>query len=131
MILLDTHILIWWINQTPNKLKPHVISLIEEASQPAISCISCLEVAWLVKRQRICLEMLLEQWIDQTVKLVDILPVTGQIALQSAALPEHHRDPMDRLIISTALHHQIQLLSFDSEFAKYRDAGLQLIDDQF
>jgi len=130
MILLDTHILIWWINQTPNKLKPRVISLIEETSQPAISCISCLEIALLVKRQRICLEMPLEQWIDQIVKLVDILPVTRQIALQSVDLPEHHRDPMDRLIIGTALQHQAQLLSFDSEFAKYRDTGLQLIDDK-
>jgi PIN domain nuclease of toxin-antitoxin system len=29
MILLDTHIFIWWINQTPNKLKPTTVTLIE------------------------------------------------------------------------------------------------------
>ncbi len=57
--------------------------------------------------------------------------MTRQIVLQSVNLPEHPRDPMDRLIIGTALQHQDQLLSFDSEFAKYRNVDLQLIDDKF
>jgi len=101
--------------------------LIEETEQIAVSCISYLEVAWLAKHQRIYLEIPLEQWVAQAANSVDILPVTHQIALQSIALPDHHRDPMDRLIISTALQHRAQLLSLDNEFANYRETGLQLL----
>ena len=127
MILLDTHILIWWINQTPNRLKPTIVALIEEADQVVISCISCLEIAWLAKHQHIDLEIPIKQWVAQVENLVNIFPVTHQIALQSVALPDYHRDPMDRLIISTALQHQAQLLSFDDKFLQYREVGLQLI----
>lgn len=129
MIILDTHIWYWWINQV--KLSPKLVAFIENSEQVTVSSIACFEMAWLVKHQRIRLEVSFEQWFNKASAAVGILPVTSTIATRAANLPEHHRDPMDRLIIGTALQHQAQLLSFDSEFAKYRDVGLQLIDDKF
>lgn len=128
MIILDTHALIWWINKTPNKLKPSIIALIEETEELAISCISSLEVAWLARNQRIRLNLPLEQWIERVIALnIKVLPITHDIAITSAALPIHHRDPMDRLIISTAIFHNAKLISVDDIFPKYQTDGLQLI----
>lgn len=128
MIMLDTHIWYWYINRV--KLSSQIIELINEAKQVSISSISCFEMAWLVKHQRINLSISFEQWFQKATDLISILPVTPIIAIQSANLTEHHRDPMDRFIISTALFHQATLISFDSAFPNYCEDGLKLIHRQ-
>ncbi len=45
MIMLDTHIWHWWINQIPNKLSPTLCELIENTERLGISAISCFEMA--------------------------------------------------------------------------------------
>jgi PIN domain nuclease of toxin-antitoxin system len=45
----------------------------------------------------------------------------------SAKLPEHHRDPADRMIIATAIHHDIKLASLDGAFPAYQEVAAQLI----
>lgn len=52
MIVLDTHIWHWWVNQIPGKLSPATIALIEESADISVSAISCFEMAWLVRRGR-------------------------------------------------------------------------------
>lgn len=47
MILLDTHIWHWWVNQIPNKLLPNLRILIEEAAEVGVSSISGFEMSWL------------------------------------------------------------------------------------
>ncbi len=128
MMILDTHVWYWYINQV--KLKPQLIDLIDESEQVCISSISCFEMAWLVKRQRIHLSISFDEWFQKATNYISILPVTPMIALQSANLPEHHRDPMDRFIISTALFHEATLISFDSAFPNYCNNGLKLLNYQ-
>lgn len=41
--------------------------------------------------------------------------------------PEHHKDPQDRIIISTALIHNARLLSYDLAFSAYRELDGHLI----
>lgn len=129
MIILDTHIWHWWINQIPNKLSPEIRSLIENSERLAISAISCFEMAWLVKHGRIDLSMSFNDWFQQieAAHIIEFLPVTPYIASNAVNLPQHHKDPMDRIIISTTLHYNAQLISFDSAFPSYCDTGLQLI----
>lgn len=127
MILLDTHIWHWWVNQIEGKLSQPTIDLIEEADEVAVSAISCFEMAWLVTHGRVELDMPFSEWFEGIVdaQIVTFLPVTPSIAIRSVVLPEHHKDPQDRLIIATALEHHIQLLSFDEKFPSYQElAGL-------
>jgi PIN domain nuclease of toxin-antitoxin system len=128
MMILDTHVWYWYINQV--KLKPQLIDLIDESEQVCISSISCFEMAWLVKHQRIHLSISFDEWFQKATNYISILPITPMIALQSANLPEHHRDPMDRFIISTALFHDATLISFDSAFPNYCNNGLKLLNYQ-
>ncbi len=129
MIVLDTHIWHWWINQIPGKLSPETIALIEEADEVSVSAISCFEMAWLVRHGRIDLNMPFEHWFSQIEHSTDIriLPVTAQIGIQAVALPEHHKDPQDRIIIATALYYDARLLSFDSAFSAYRELDDRLL----
>lgn len=64
MILLDTHIWHWWINQIPGRLSPATIDLIEEADEVGVSAISCFEMAWLVRHGRIELDLSFEEWLS-------------------------------------------------------------------
>ncbi len=47
------------------------------------------------------------------------LPIDQNIAILAANLPDHHRDPADRIIIATAIAHGARLISFDGQFRKY------------
>lgn len=127
MIMLDTHIWHWWVNQIPGKLSPATIALIEESVGVSVSAISCFEMAWLVRHGRIDLGMTFNEWLQQIeeARIIQFLPVTPWIGAFAVALPEHHKDPQDRLIIATALHFNARLLSFDADFPRYEElAGL-------
>lgn len=132
MIVLDTHIWHWWVNQIPEKLSSKIIDLIEETDEVAISAISCFEMAWLVRHQRIDLGMSFEQWFNEIENstAIQILPVTARIGIQAVALPEHHKDPQDRIIIATALVYNAHLLSFDAAFPAYRELDGRLRRDK-
>jgi len=47
------------------------------------------------------------------------LPINQYIAVLAANLPDHHRDPADRIIIATAITYGAQLMSFDKQFLEY------------
>ncbi len=123
MIVLDTHIWRWWVNQISGKLPSNIIDLIEETVVVAIYAISCFEMACLVRHQRIDLGMTFEQWFNEieTSTGIQILPVTARIGIRAVTLPEHHKDPQDRIIIATARLNDARLLSFDAAFPAYRE----------
>lgn len=129
MIVLDTHIWHWWINQIPGRLSSGIIDLIEQADEIAVSAISVCEMAWLVRHGRIDLGATFEQWLEEVIasECVKSLPVTPRIASLAVTLPEYHKDPQDRLIIATALIEEAQLLSFDTAFPSYLELQGRLI----
>ena len=118
MLLLDTHIWLWWINATPGKLPTHLIERIEGNEAVAISAISCFEVEWLARHGRIELDISLDDWFScaLTESGIVCLPITEGIARLAASLPEHHKDPQDRLIIPppyfTMLQSQVLINNF-------------------
>jgi PIN domain nuclease of toxin-antitoxin system len=129
VIILDTHIWHWWVNQIPDKLLPTTIALIEESADVGVSAISCFEMAWLVRHGRIDLGMPFDDWLRQVevAEIIQFLPVTPWIGAQAVALPEHHKDPQDRLIIATALRFNARLISFDKKFPAYQELNGILI----
>jgi PIN domain nuclease of toxin-antitoxin system len=129
MIVLDTHIWHWWINQIPDRLPAAIIELINQADDVAVSAISCFEMAWLVRHGRIDIGGEFAQWLAEVeaAQCIRFLPVTPQIASLAVALPEHHKDPQDRMIIATDLVHDAQLMSFDAAFPDYRELHGRLI----
>lgn len=129
MLLLDTHICLWWINGTPGKLPRRLIERIENAESVAFSAISCFEIEWLARHGRIELEISLDEWFSSVFSETGIIcmPVTAEIARLAASLPEHHKDPQDRLIIATAIIHNSPVISADTQFSSYEEIRQLLI----
>jgi len=128
MIILDTHVWLWWINQI-SKLKTTWLEHIEQAEQVGVSAISLFEVSWLDRHNRIELPCPRNEWFDKALVDSDIqlIPITPEIASQAVDLQEHHSDPQDRIIIATALIHNALLLSADSKFKFYPELEGKLI----
>lgn len=129
MILLDTHVWLWWINLDTAKLADERRQQIEAADKVGVCVISCFEVAWLERHSRLTLPCDCRTWFNKALdgSGVTLMPITPEIAWQAVHLPPHHRDPHDRLIIATALVEGANLMSFDTQFPMYQElSGLLL-----
>lgn len=125
MIVLDTHIWFWWINNNHQSLGSVRQEQIVSAETIAVSAISCFEIAWLERHRRISLPCQPSEWFEKALikSGIELLPITPTIATRAVDLYEHHRDPQDRIIIATALEHQAKLMSDDNKFSKYTELG--------
>jgi len=130
-LVLDTHIWLWWIMQELDRFPAHWSTLIEEADQVLISPVSCFEVALACKRGRIQLPCTTAEWIQEALEPagIEIAPLTPAIACAATALGEIHKDPFDRIIISTAIHSHATLLSVDGHFEHYPELKGVLAED--
>jgi len=119
MILLDTHIWVRWL--ISDNIGSELIALIENSEEVHVSSITCWEVAYLSKRGRMELPIPAEKWIEVGLSETQTtcLPIDQPIAVLAANLPDHHRDPADRIIIATAITYGAQVISFDKQFRKY------------
>ena len=124
MILLDTHIWVRWL-EPADPLPGSLTARIEDADRVGVSAISCWEVTMLAARGRISLPLPLSEWIDEATwgSGVEIVPIHCETARMAAALPQHHRDPADRLIIATAHLLDAMLISLDGRFPDYFSAA--------
>lgn len=128
MIILDTHVWLWWVNQD-SQLKATWLECIEEADQVGVSAISLFEVSWLERHKRIKLPCSRLEWFEKalTGSHIQLIPITSEVAGKAVDLTEHHSDPQDRIIIATALVHDALLLSADGKFKLYTEIKDKLI----
>ena len=125
MILLDTHVLIWWANGDRSLLSPVANTAIQaecSGGKIAISSISAWEIAMLVDRGRLALSMDVATWLAVLgeTEAVTFIPVDNEIGVKSVELPgEFHKDPADRLIVATARRHAIPLVTADDKIRAY------------
>jgi len=129
MIVLDTHIWLWWVNGDTALLGDIRASQIEQCEFIAVSAISCFEVAWLARHSRIELSCDQDQWFEKALSGsgITLLPITPKIACIATGLPEHHSDPQDRIIIATAIMHNANLMSSDKKFPLYIELADKLL----
>ncbi len=73
-----------------------------------------------------------EKWIDVGLSETHMtcLPIDQKIAVLAANLPDHHRDPADRIIIATAITHGAKLISFVKQFREYDELHGLLLPDK-
>ena len=91
--------------------------------RPYLSDISLWEVATLVERGRLSLDIALGDWLEAAAhpRSVRLVPITPAIAAGVAELPESfHRDPADRIIVATARVMGIPLLTRDTRITRAR-----------
>lgn len=113
MIVADTHALIWWVGSGEQLSLAARLAL--DAGPVGVPSIVCFEVAMLARRKRIDLGSDALEWLDRMIGLrnVSVLPINPEIAVTAAGLADPVRDPADRLIVATALHHGASLVTKD------------------
>ena len=123
MIILDTHIWIWWIHAAPELPADYrAVVARHEPTGLGVSVISCWEVAKLVERGRLVLPLPVEVWLPQALAEpgIRLLPLTPQIAVESTRLPPpFHRDPADQIIVATARAFACALVTVDGRIRAY------------
>lgn len=124
MIVLDTHVLIWWVDN-PLLLSEPAKRAIENSIQTKslyVSCMSSWEIALLVDRGRLQLTVDVRDWLArcEALPFLSFVPVNTAIGVESVRLPDFpHADPADRIITATALSLGAQLVTKDEKLLSY------------
>lgn len=129
MILIDTHVLVW-LDQDDPKLGTGCRRAIDQAladNALVVSAISFWEVAMLVAKQRLAIDIALHHWRRDLIAAgIRESPIDGRIGLLAAGL-KPHRDPADRLIAATATINEATLATADQRLLTWR-ANVERLD---
>lgn len=120
-VLLDTHTFLWWITDSP-QLSPRAREVIGDGSTELfVSAASGWEIAIKARLGRLKLLDEPERLIPEQIALnaIQSLPVHMAHALHAYNLPNHHRDPFDRMLIAQAQLEQIPLMTADPQISRY------------
>jgi PIN domain nuclease of toxin-antitoxin system len=116
-LLLDTHVLLWWLADDP-RLTPTMRKAIADPSTPVVvSAASAWEAAIKAAAGKLAVPGGLREELER--HGFDELPVTVEDGLAAGALPRHHSDPFDRMLIAQAARRRWVLVTADRRFADY------------
>ncbi len=125
MIVLDTHVLIWWVGD-PERLSLRAKKAIDTEKKDTgallLSSMSVWEIYLLVKKERLKLAQDIDSWFEtiESLPYVQFVPINNRIAAKSVMLPgEFHSDPADRIIVATAREKGIPLITADERIRDY------------
>jgi PIN domain nuclease of toxin-antitoxin system len=127
LIVLDTHVLVWWVNGD-NQLSTNAKNAIEKElstkeGMVLVSAISAWEIAMLVQSERLALTMAVDDWLEtiSVIEGVRFSPVDNWVGVESTRLPgDFHKDPADRMIVALARHLNAPLVTADTKIRAYK-----------
>jgi len=120
-LLLDTHTFLWWAEDSP-KLS---VKAREVITNPVNICVVSLVCAWEIAIKSKLGKLKTPAPVDRffTAELhqhgFEQLEISLRAIARTEALPLHHRDPFDRLLIAQALTEKLPVVSADPIFRKY------------
>jgi PIN domain nuclease of toxin-antitoxin system len=116
-ILLDTHVLLWWLMEDPHLPRAFQAAIADAANDVFVSAVTHAEIA--IKRS---LGKLDAPWIpDELLAENGIIGMsfTSSHARRMLDLPFHHRDPFDRMLIAQAAHEDVAFATVDPRCRQY------------
>ncbi|MEL0638572.1 type II toxin-antitoxin system VapC family toxin [Marinomonas sp. TI.3.20] len=126
MIVIDTHILIWWLNgdgQLSSTAKDAIdAELNSDNGKILVSSISAWELAMLAEKKRLQLTMSVDDWLATAERIpqLEFIAIDNHQAIESTRLPdEFHKDPTDRLIVALARMLNADLVTADVKIIDY------------
>jgi PIN domain nuclease of toxin-antitoxin system len=120
-LLLDTHTFLWWLTDDL-RLSQHARELLADGdSRLLFSAASGWEIAIKVRLGRLSLPEPAEDFIPAQLaeNAIEDLPVLLSHALRTGVLPDHHRDPFDRLLVAQSQLERLAIVSADPLLAQY------------
>ncbi len=121
-LLLDTHVFLWWILDDDRLSASARASIQDPAQRVFFSVASGWEIAIKARLGKIKLPKDLDAFVAEQLatNVFEVLPILLSHALYVHKLPNHHRDPFDRMLVAQALETQMTLLTNDKAIRRYR-----------
>jgi PIN domain nuclease of toxin-antitoxin system len=125
-LLLDTHAFLWYITNDPKLPRYAYDSIRDKSNEVYLSVVSVWEA--LVKHQagKLPLPAPADEYIAdrQAAHRIANLELDRADVSRLLALPMHHRDPFDRMLICQALQRELAIVTSDRQFGRY---GVRLL----
>jgi len=120
-LLLDTHAFLWWVLDDPHLSRRARATIGDPRSDVFFSAASAWELAIKAALGRLQMPRPLNDLLPEQLVLngFDVLPVTLAHALAVAAVPPHHGDPFDRLLVAQAQIEGLSIVSSDRQLSRY------------
>ena len=126
-ILLDTHILLWALGDSPLLTEQARSFIADEANECFFSPVSLAEIA--IKHQKHPEQITLSAGEIRAALITSGYRELTYSARHAAAmdnLPPHHADPFDRMLVAQALSEGVKFMSHDDKVAKYGDVVISV-----
>ena len=120
-LLLDTHVLLWAASE-PEQLTPAARDELEDGTNDVfVSVVSAWEIAIKQSLGKLELSKPAEQWLPEVLRRIgfELAEVGLASVLRVRALPWHHRDPFDRLLVAQAAEDGYTFVTRDSALDAY------------
>ena len=122
-LLLDTHTLLWLASGDAKLTQPARKAIADSTNTLTISVATIWELAIKTTKPQnpLTLSDPLDVYLAKCLPMygIDVLPIVQAHALGLLALPDHHRDPFDRIMIAQAICESMTLVSGDSHASSY------------
>lgn len=119
-ILLDTHVFLW-LHSEPERLGSQLALVQQPGTGRLVSAVVAWEVTIKHGLGRLQLPEPPPAWVPARIRQGAMEPVAIELphVLGVADLPDHHRDPFDRLLISQARRLGVPIMTADRTFESY------------
>jgi len=120
MIVLDTHVLVWWVGGNRKRLSRragHALEQHGKRNELLVSTVTLFELVTLERRGRLRLRIPVTEWLSNLKRLPEYIlePVTDDIAERAGQFGDTFpADPADRLIAATSLVREVPLVTHDA-----------------
>jgi len=123
-LLLDTHILLWWLDNSPSLPEPERNAIADIDNLVIISA----AVIWEIRIKQALGKLKIAPNFYDVIKQqgFEMLSITSDHAYAVGNLPKHHRDPFDRVLIAQAGLEGLTIVTRDAVFKKYRVPVLEI-----
>jgi PIN domain nuclease of toxin-antitoxin system len=120
-LLLDTHAFLWWIGDDPRLSRRAAALIADGANQVQVSAASAWEIAVKKGLGRVEIPEPIDRFLIAQLEANAFLPLPIHMrhALGLASLPDVHRDPFDRILVSQAVAEGLTLVSEDPMLRRY------------
>ena len=114
-LLLDTHVVLWWAEDRSLSVDA-IAAIADPENEVYVSAASIWEMSIKQARGKLHVD---DAVYDVHLDGFEPLPITHAEARIAGALPDHHRDPFDRMLIAQALARGLVLVTRDAEMSRY------------